>query len=143
MPMNLPQLLNRTPKSRFESAKYVKLTQLKMGYDRDGKAIAYCQSYSTHRIAPDGTAVPNLDRFRYVTLIRFIDNKLNAHVSCSCEDFTFTFEVALHKKDAAEIEYSNGELPLIRNPKMIPGACKHVIKLLQTIKSKVPKVRKT
>lgn len=139
MPMNLPQLLKRTPRSRFRSADYVRLVKLKMGYDKDGKAIAYCQSYSTHIIDQDGNVVKNPTRYHYVTYIKFIDNKLNVNVSCSCPDFMYTWETVLHDKGAAEIEYSNGDPSLIRNPQQRVGACKHTIKLLQKIKDKVPK----
>lgn len=53
--------------------------------------------------------------------------KSKAYVSCSCEDFLFTCEVALKEKDASQIIYSNGEKPRIKNPKMIPCACKHIV----------------
>lgn len=142
MAMNLPQLLKRTPKHRIEGAQYVKLTKLKLGYDKDGFAIAYCQSYSTHHVEPDGSTKVSDTRYRYVTYIKFVDNKLNVNASCSCPDWMYRWEYALHQKGAANIEYSNGQAPTATNPTLRPGVCKHMVKLLQTIKSKVPTVKK-
>lgn len=50
-------------------------------------------------------------------------------VSCPCERFTYVFEVALMKKGAAKIKYSNGDMPHVTNPNMITGMCKHLIAL--------------
>lgn len=38
-----------------------------------------------------------------------------------------------NRQDAANIKYSNGELPHIKNPAMIPGCCKHVAALLNMV----------
>lgn len=54
-------------------------------------------------------------------------------VSCSCEDYWSTWEVALKKQGAADIRYSNGKTPRVKNPAMIPGCCKHLFRFLQNI----------
>ena len=54
-------------------------------------------------------------------------------VSCQCDYFTYTCEVALAKRGAAKVSQSNGENPDVRNPKMIPTPCKHLHKLLTLI----------
>lgn len=54
-------------------------------------------------------------------------------VSCTCERFTYVWEVALWKQGAADILYSNGEMPTQTNPRMIPGCCKHLIKIIKYI----------
>lgn len=65
----------------------------------------------------------------------------NVVVSCNCDYFTFTSEVALNKKGAAQIIHSNGERPDIRNPRMVPTPCKHLYAVLnQIVKQKVGKV---
>lgn len=57
-------------------------------------------------------------------------------VSCNCERFKFWYEVALARKGAADIIYSNGELPVNTNPTMKIGLCKHLVKVLRYIKKK-------
>ena len=52
-------------------------------------------------------------------------SKAKVLVSCSCDQFKFAFEYALTERNAARIQYSNGEFPVIKNPKLIPGGCKH------------------
>ena len=50
-------------------------------------------------------------------------------VSCPCQRFTFYFEVALTKKGASKIKYSNGDMPHVTNPNMLTGLCKHLVAL--------------
>lgn len=57
----------------------------------------------------------------------------NVLVRCSCDYFTFNCEVALTKRGASSIKQSNGEKPVVRNPKMVPTPCKHLLKLLTII----------
>jgi len=56
-------------------------------------------------------------------------------VSCNCKDFLFRREVALTLKNAAEIRYSNGDMPIETNPQLIPATCKHIFKALLYIVS--------
>lgn len=49
-------------------------------------------------------------------------------VWCSCPYFTYTLEVVLAKFNSSTIRLSNGMLPQVRNPKMIPHLCKHLIR---------------
>jgi hypothetical protein len=48
-------------------------------------------------------------------------------------DFWSCWEYALSKRGAARIEYSNGEAPIEKNPQLIPGCCKHLYYLAQTL----------
>lgn len=50
-------------------------------------------------------------------------------VSCECDRFMYYFEYALMKKGAAKVKYSNGEPPVVTNPNLITGMCKHLISL--------------
>lgn len=47
-------------------------------------------------------------------------------ISCSCEDWCFTWEYAMMTWGAASIKFSNGEPAVIRNPGNVVGACKHL-----------------
>lgn len=57
-------------------------------------------------------------------------------VSCNCPDYWSTWEVALHKKGSADIRYSNGDPPDTKNPRMIPGCCKHLFAVFLGIRGK-------
>ena len=48
-------------------------------------------------------------------------------VSCDCEWFLYTCEVALAKYGCTDIMHSNGVFPIVRNPRMVPMLCKHLI----------------
>jgi len=143
--LTLPQIVKRVNKRRHESAKYVKIIHMKKGWDSLGRGYVASASYSTkiwdhykQKFVKNTTGKggkPN----RYVTVIIFLDTYLHVIVSCSCADFKYRWEVALNHKQAAEIEYSNGELPVIRNPTMKPAQCKHLVALFNKIKDQLPK----
>jgi len=48
-------------------------------------------------------------------------------VWCSCPYFTFNLEVALARRNSSVVRNSNGALPRVRNPAMIPHLCKHLV----------------
>ncbi len=62
-------------------------------------------------------------------------SKSYVRVSCSCGDWWSHWEYAVNKKGAAEIKYSNGEPPVVTNPSMIPGMCKHLYALARIIQA--------
>ena len=59
------------------------------------------------------------------------DKPINKHkkviVSCDCESYVFTFEYANAAHGASRIVYSNGEPPVVMNPDLAPGLCKHLV----------------
>ena len=62
-------------------------------------------------------------------------SKGNVKVSCECPDYWATWEVALKRQGAADIHFSNGDRPLVKNPSMVPGCCKHLYRLLHNIRA--------
>ena len=60
-------------------------------------------------------------------------------VNCSCPDFKYRQEVALNKVGNAMIRDSNGAMPVITNPKMIPYLCKHSLACFKRVKELVRK----
>jgi hypothetical protein len=52
-------------------------------------------------------------------------------VSCSCKRFLYYWEYALHKRNASEIRYGNGEPPMSTNPRLMISCCKHVLTVLR------------
>jgi hypothetical protein len=143
--LTLPQIVKRVNKRRHESAKYVKIVHQKKGWDSLGRGYVASASYSTkvwdhykQKFVKNKTG-KNGKPNRYVTVIIFLDTYLHVIVSCSCADFKYRWEVALNHKQAADIEYSNGELPVIRNPQMRPAQCKHLVALYNKIKDQLPR----
>ena len=55
------------------------------------------------------------------------ESKIWAH--CSCPYYTFNVEVVNSLKKSSDVINSNGELPVIRNPRMLPHLCKHLLAL--------------
>ena len=137
--MTLPQIIKKTPRQRIEAAHYVKLLQIKRGYNEDGLGFIAAQTYSTHEWNPSlHSWVRSRNRPKYISVVLFLDNKLHCKVSCSCPDFTYSgAEYILNKRGAADIEFSNGEAPSIKNPGMRPMCCKHIVRMYLSIKDKI------
>lgn len=136
--LTIHQIAKKTTRLRKEGARYVRFTDIKKGYLSNGNGYIAGASYSTHIIGPDGRPVVNQAPNKYVTVIEFLDRRLHAKVSCSCSDFLYRWEVALNNKEAAEIEYSNGEWPSMTNPQGSARWCKHLQRLYDNIKAKLP-----
>lgn len=139
MPYTIEYIVRRTPTRRKQAAKYVKIIRLKLIHDKKGRPLAACQSYSTHDVLPNGYVIRKRTKTKYVTTILLLDRKYHCKVSCSCPDFMFSYETLLYEKGSADLEYSNGESPDIRNPLHRPGGCKHIVALYERIRSKLEK----
>lgn len=141
--MNLRQMALLTSDDRKHRAKYVVLTYLKAGVNKQGYPYAAARTYSKYAEDRHGRPVRVLDPHHYVTVIVFVPNKkgnkLNCVVSCSCDDNCFRFEWANTRKKASEIEYCNGQPPDATNPTYEPSLCKHLYALYQRIKPELPK----
>lgn len=135
---NLKQLLARTDRERKQRAQYVRLVGVKTGHFKNGLGYVASKSYSTHKVNSQGKLVRTQNPNHHVTVITFMDKKLNVHCACSCEDNTFRWEFANAQKGASVIEYSNGEPPTTTNPKMRVGLCKHMVALVEKIRHKLP-----
>lgn len=143
--LTLPQIYQRTDKRRKESAKYVKIIHQKRGWDSHGRGFVACASYSTKEWNPWKQKYVKNPRIknRYVSVFVFLDPRLHVVVSCSCADFKYRWEFSLNQTQAAEIEYSNGEFPKIRNPQLSKRMCKHLLKLYEVIKPELPKAKRS
>jgi len=135
--LKLSTIVTRTDPVRRSNAKFVRLVQFKAGYTPRGTGYAACKSYSTHHYDVHGRVRVNPDRTRYVTVVEFIDKKLHVNVSCSCPDFMYRYEYALHKRKAADLEYSNGQPPDMTNPTQVVGQCKHLVALYLKLRNQI------
>jgi hypothetical protein len=127
MPMTARQLVNKTPKSRRWAAQYAKIKAVRHGKQENGNIVFKAKILTTNN--PDGTKKPEPPVYIHITTAEFMPRGA-CIVSCTCEDFCFTWEYTLNKHGAARIEYSNGESSKDRNPKQIPGTCKHIYAFL-------------
>lgn len=135
--LTLKQIVDRTDKLRQYNAKFVRFLRVKKGRDANGHGFIAVQSVSNKVMRPDGRVITKDESTKYITMVTFVDDKLHCKCSCSCPDFLYTWEVALNKKRAAEIEYSNGESPDIRNPARVAGTCKHLVALYYRIQKHI------
>lgn len=67
--------------------------------------------------------VPDVTRF-------VIDGGVVAH---NCENFVYYFEYANSVRNASRLLYSNGNAPVVTNPHLLPGCCKHLVALSKFI----------
>lgn len=132
MSLTIKQILKATPKPIHNVASYVRASNVKLS-----KKIPRltATTMSTH----DNNGEPKRSPQRYETIVTglmgtgtLLTSKY-VKVSCTCDFFWAHSEVALHKQGAADIHFSNGKDPVVRNPKMIPYVCKHLVKVLKLI----------
>jgi len=67
----------------------------------------------------------------YEGKVRYHLNSLgrwNGYITCgcSCPDYKFRWETANHRQNASQILFSNGEAPIMTNPRELPSLCKHL-----------------
>lgn len=130
MAMTMKQIINKAGSIRRNASAYVDLLQTKVKKSKAGNPLVVCKTRSN--ATPQGKAKAKGSANTYVTTIEVLPSS-KVIVSCSCDDFMYTWEAALNLKGAARIEYSNGELPNEKNPTNIPGCCKHLVALGQSL----------
>lgn len=121
------------------NARYVVIVKAEPKVLKGGFAALRCVTYSSHDSKGDPkTSKPK----RYRTSIVSTQPNARLHlatlkVSCECPAHVFWGgEYALWRKGAAELVYGNGDPPVVRNPKLVPWACKHLTKVLSQIIAK-------
>lgn len=88
---------------------------------------------------PDGTTFKKVEveatgeTETYEVIMFFNGKGLTSKVwaSCSCAYFCFHVEVALQKSGSTDINFSNGKMPKITNPRLVRHCCKHIAACLQ------------
>lgn len=124
--LTLRQLIKSTPSNIQYLSRDTRVKKVKKQYDKKtNRARLLAQVYSvpdtgTGRIHTCSITIKGMKN-------KFSDIKVPVVVSCNCENYMFTWEVANNKKGSSEIEFSNGELPLMTNPSLVPGLCRHLV----------------
>jgi hypothetical protein len=70
----------------------------------------------------------------YLTQIGFLDYKLNLKspvwVSCQCDYYKYQLEWVNTSYGASDHTYALNQPPVFTNPHMVPGACKHILSVV-------------
>ena len=138
MPMKVEDLIKSSVPRVKEGAKSAVINSVKPSVSRDGRARIVCVSLT--RADLDGTPKDRNKIRKYKQTVESLEPEKRLRlayvkVSCTCDDYWATWEYALHRKGAADIKFSNGEKPIDKNPKLIPGVCKHLYRVLMGIKT--------
>lgn len=143
--ITIQRIRKATPRQIFGNHDYSRVVKLSKGRTKDGARFVRALTCSpwdnngNRRINPPqyATSVVVIGRAvrRKNASIKY-GMLMNDYVKCSCSCPYFTFygcEVELWKRGAADIYYSNGKDPVIRNPAQRPWACKHLLALFDKI----------
>lgn len=129
--MSLALLLKKQPKYLLNSAEDVVIRSYKKAKTKGGMPaiIGTARDLKTKPMVIHRFQVIGLDKEK-----QRISTQKRIKISCDCGWFTFYSEYALWTWGAANIRYSNGQPAVVRNPGNHPIACKHLVKVLTTIR---------
>ena len=124
--LTLQDAARATPKGNVRRSRRV-IIQLKYSVKTKDK---YGECYLFHGIARDSA---NLRHTKHLFWIKRYGTgpKAKFRALCDCENFTYTWEMALARKQSAVRFKSNGMRPVITNPLMKPGLCKHLVQAVK------------
>lgn len=121
--LTLAALLRLTPKPILHRAYNecsVRLQESSQKKDADGDHKFFLGSVK----ADDGDRVVTI-KFYAPWKVPLAESKVWLH--CSCPYHTFTVEKTNSKLGSSDVLLSNGQEPVVRNPKNIPHLCKHLV----------------
>ena len=124
--ITIQEAARQTPKGNVRRSRRV-LIQLKYAVKTKDK---FGECYLFHGVARDSM---NKLHTRHLFWIKRYGTGPKAQIRalCGCENFTFVWEMALARKQSAVKFKSNGQRPVITNPMMRTGLCKHLIQALK------------
>lgn len=133
------QVIKYAP-TQLKNATYAKIKTFKgFAKDENDRIWAYAITYST-KVYDAKTGLWVRKPIEYYDTFIAINKKGGVILSCSCDDFKYRHEVALHKKGASEIEYSNGQAPIVTNPREHWTCCKHCLRFYKVLSEKDPDI---
>lgn len=143
--LTIKQIARQSDKKAFERATRVKIGNVQRGLNRSGQPTVLAKTWSVEDDMGNPRSPKDYYRTRVTCISKYPEGHKNAGkpmkisegyvlVACSCPYFPFWgCEVPLNAGGAAKIHYSNGELPVVRNPQNKKRACKHLLKLFDLI----------
>ena len=123
--LSAQQILNYARTYDKKWAPYVRVVRAKKTIDDFNRTVYRFETITVHPDTP-----PN--RSHYFT-VRPADMLYKGPVSrapsviiqCDCPRYMFVYEYAMWYRGAGYLERSNKEYPIVTNPSLRPGACKH------------------
>lgn len=141
--LTIVQIMRATPRKIDLNSADVRVINMQKGKRRNGNPVVRANTYTTHN--SDGSLRHGSNK--YDTWVEGLSwyksgkpRKISegyVKVSCSCDYFwAYGCEVELHKRGAADIKFSNGKDPIVRNPAQRPWCCKHLVALFERIQQR-------
>lgn len=129
--MSLKALIRSTPRLFINNAVDVEAKKYKKMRTQTGKPVLQGVMFTNDPFRPH-----KIRRYHETYIVGLDDNQekpIHKHrkvlVQCACENFVYVFEYANATVGASRLIYSNGEPPVFTNPALLPGLCKHAVRL--------------
>jgi hypothetical protein len=146
--MSIPKTSTHLKKDAMRSTKGLTLGQLMTSTTSDRKKnsanvdienIKYIRTNGSHLVAKAAIGSARGTGEVYHAWFTFIDahsksevdTSRKVHAQCTCYDYYYRWEYANAAHNAARIFCGNGESPIIQNPGLSPGLCKHLFSLAE------------
>lgn len=132
--LSMKKLMRNTPNLMVENAKEVKLERYKVTKTRTGLRAITAIGNHIEPLRPD-----KIKRNHELTVIGLdvpdhpISKQKRVFVSCGCENYVYVWEYANTIHGASKVIYGNGEPPVMTNPRLAYGLCKHSYALFKEI----------
>jgi hypothetical protein len=131
--ITIKEMARQTPKGNVRRSRRV-IIQLKYAVKTKDK---FGDCYLFHGVARDSM---NKLHTKHLFWIKRYGTGPNSkcRLLCSCANFTYVWEMALARKQSAVRFKSNGMRPVITNPLMRPGVCKHLVQAIRMVAKLTP-----
>ena len=132
------QMMRATPYAMKENARHVRVRSIKRLRTSKGRFAFVSTMTDPDHAWQEQPHHQRIDVLRPRGESDIFDKGSRLKVSCDCGNFLYTWEVALARRGAADIVYSNGRWPKVTNPQGVPGVCKHLYRLFAHLKTQGP-----
>lgn len=142
--LNLHTLMRNTPWNIVNNASDVNVLKQNAWVEKDDRGEHKVVSLELLSVGPN-------KKPRHVTIKLYGSRTANgkmkrknrhpAWVHCDCEYFLYYCEVAVTARGSSNVITSNGNYPRIRNPRMKPYICKHILRAARDAWKTAPKKR--
>lgn len=141
----LSTLVRATPRNIVSNSLWVRVRKREVFIEKDDNGECKVM-HATVRTALKGKKIRNciIKLYGKRTLNGRMQkgDKHPCWVHCDCEYFLYNVEVALSARGSSNVLTSNGNFPKIRNPRMKPYLCKHLLALVPHAIAMPPKMRR-
>jgi hypothetical protein len=135
--LSLKQLLRTTPKLMKNNSMDVVVSKLVRKKTKSGLPAVEAVTYTADPYRPNKS---RRDHKAYIIGIDSQDQPITKQrrvmISCSCENYIFTWEYANALHGASKLVYGNGDPATFTNPDNLPGMCKHLVAITKEITDK-------